>query len=48
VTQKIQKIGKKIKKVIQKIIKKIPFIFKFGRILRIIDEIGVTLTKNGL
>jgi hypothetical protein len=48
VTQKIQKIGKKIKKVIQKIIKKIPFIFKFGRILRIIDKFGLNLTKNEL
>jgi hypothetical protein len=48
VTQKIQKVTQKIPKKIQKIIKKgntknrkiIPPLFKFGRILRIIDEIG--------
>jgi predicted ATP-dependent Lon-type protease len=58
--QKIQKIIQKVIRKIRKIIKKVaqksdtknrkksPLIFKFGCVLRIIDEIGVTLTKNEL
>jgi hypothetical protein len=51
----IQKVIRKIRKIIQKIQKsdtknrkKIPLVFKFGCVLRIIDEIGLNLAKNEL